>query len=218
MGSMMHSASTLSTSVWKQLDGRLRLIDEDRWLSSRYAALTERRALTALYLLNHELARVRLVVTEAGLGAIRFQWWRDTLEQIGRGDPCRHETGQALAEQVEAERLTVPALLKLVDEHEAAFEANDRGLEPEARLTAMAAQIFAPAHGWGEMITTLAPHCAALRRGEKVGFGPVVARAPGDIRPAIAHFRLRRLMAEDRKSGGLARRLCVMRAVLGGRV
>ena len=214
----MHTVSTLTGQTWKRLDDRLRLIDEDRWLSSRYADLASRQALVGLYLLNYELARARLVVTEAGLGAIRFQWWREALDDAASGDARRHEVTMALAQQVAEGRLAIPALQKLLDEHEAAFEAKDRTLEPEARLAAIAAQVFAPAHGWGEEIVALAPHCAALRRGEAVGFGPVVATAPRDIRPAIAHFRLRRIMAKAGKSRAFARRICVMRAMLSGKV
>lgn len=218
MGLMMQTATTLSDETWKQLDRQLRQVDEDRWLSSRYADDAQRRMLTALYLFNYELARVRLAVSEPGLGAIRFQWWREALEGIGDAKPSQHDVAQALRESVEVGGLSVAALQSLVEGHEAAFDANDRSLEPEARLTAIAAKVFASAHGWGEVIVQIAPHCAALRRGEAVGFGPVVQKAPRDIRPAIAHLRLRRLMAKDKTSGHLSRRLCVMYGMLSGGV
>jgi len=216
MGLIMQTATTLSDEAWKQLDRQLRQVDEDRWLSSRYASEDQRRTLTALYLLNYELARVRLAVTEPGLGAIRFQWWREALDAISDAKPSQHEVAEALSERVATGGLSVAALQSLVAGHEAAFEANDRSLEPEARLTAIAAKVFASAHGWGEVIVQIAPHCAALRRGEAVGFGPVVQKAPRDIRPAVAHLRLRRLMAKDKSSGPLSRRLCVMNAMLSG--
>lgn len=170
-----------------------------------------------LYLLNHELARIRSVVTEPGLGAIRFQWWRDALAELPDGNLYRHDVIGALAEQVEAGLLNVEALQKLVDGHEAAFHAKDRKLEPDRRLTAMAAQTLAPMHGWGACIELVAPHVAALKRGENVGYGPVISQAPGGIRPAIAHFRLRRILGKPATGGGaIARRICVMRAILTG--
>ncbi len=215
---IMNSASTLSKRSWKQLDTRLRQVDEDRWLSSRYAPAQTRAALVALYHLNYELARVRLVVTEPGLGAIRYQWWREALAEIATGAPRRHDVAQAIGEACTREDLPVDGLQALVDRHEAAFEAGDRSQEPEALLTAMATRVLANAHGWGEEINALAPHVAALRRGEDVGFGPVVAKAPQDIRPAVAHLRLRRLMAGSGRKGPIAKRMCVMRAVLTGRV
>ena len=84
---------------WKQLDQRVRREDEDRWLSSRYAALPERRQMIALYALNLELATVRLVVSEPGLAAIRFQWWRDVAAEWEAGEPARaHDVVQAIYE------------------------------------------------------------------------------------------------------------------------
>ena len=215
---MTDSASVLSATGWKQLDDRLRKSDEDRWLSSRYAPAAPRRAMIALYLLNFELARVRLVVSEAGLGAIRFQWWRDAIDAMPQGGTYQHDVALALQEVVRAGRISTQALLKLVDGHEVAFECSDRRLEPEAWLAATAAKVLAPAHGWGPHIIDLAPHVAALRRGEKVGYGPVAPKVPADIRPAIAHFRLRRLRAAGRGDAKFRRRLCVLAAILTGAV
>ena len=73
----------------KLLDKRLQREDEDRWLSSRYAPLEARQKLVALYAFNLELAKVRTIVSEPGLGAIRFQWWRDALEEIAENKPPR---------------------------------------------------------------------------------------------------------------------------------
>lgn len=215
---MTHTATTLSKADWKQLDARIRQVDEERWLSSRYAGLQQRQALVALYGLNYELARIRLLVTEPGMGAIRFQWWRDALDQALSDRSAPHQVVLALREQVETGMLNGKALHKLINGHEDAFEAQDRAKEPEAHLAAMASKIFAPAHGWGQVIVEIAPHWAALRRGEAVGFGPVVAPAPQDIRPAVAHFRLRRMMAKDDQPGQLARRMCVMRAMFSGAI
>ncbi|WP_158085544.1 squalene/phytoene synthase family protein [Henriciella aquimarina] len=193
--------------------------DEDRWLSSRYAPKPERRALIALYAFAWELARVRLVVTEPGLGAIRFQWWRDTLEAFEKGEkPREHEVVGALADMLAEDRYRLDALKRLVDHYEDAFEDADRAQQPEALLTATAAQVLADAHGWGRHIASLAPHVAALRRGEKVGYGPVVPQAPVSIRPAIAHLRLRRIYGKTNEPGNLSKRLCVMRGAMSGKV
>lgn len=219
MGSMSDSATLTSPEIWANIDDRLRTGDEDRWLSSRYAPKSARRALTALYAFAWELARIRLVVTEPGLGAIRFQWWREALETMERGErPPEHDVAGALADMIAENRYRIDALQRLVDQYEAAFEEADRTLQPEALLTATAARILADAHGWGRYIADLAPHVAALRRGESVGYGPVVPAAPTSIRPAVAHLRLRRLYGKTRTPGQLRRRLCVMRAVMTGKV
>jgi phytoene synthase len=219
MGSMPHSATLTSPQIWESLDEKIQAGDEDRWLSSRYAPKAERKALIALYSFAFELARIRLVVTEPGLGAIRFQWWRDALEEIGSGKaPRAHDVVGALADMLAENRYDIDALKRLIDQFEDAFENADRTQQPEALLTATAARVLANAHGWGRHIADLAPHVAALRRGERVGYGPVVPRVPKSIRPAVAHLRLRRLYGKNKDAGKLTRRLCVMRGIMTGEV
>ncbi|WP_084418614.1 squalene/phytoene synthase family protein [Henriciella litoralis] len=219
MGSNIHSSTLTDPEIWANLDDRMRTGDEDRWLSSRYAPLAERRALVALYAFCWELARVRLVVSEPALGAIRFQWWRDALQEIGDGEtPRAHDVVGALVDMIAAEAYSLSSLLEIVDAYEDSFETGDRSVEPETQIALLAAGVFGKDHGWTEAITTLAPHVAALRRGETVGLGPQVERAPTVIRPAIAHFRLRRRYADKKMSGPLARRFCVMRAISSGKV
>ena len=216
---MPASATLTSPEIWAIIDDRLRTGDEDRWLSSRYAPKPARRALTTLYAFAWELARIRLAVTEPGLGAIRFQWWREALEAMGRGEaPPEHEVTGALVDMLSENRFRIDALQRLVDQYETAFEEADRAQQPEALLTATAARVLADAHGWGRHIADLAPHVAALRRGERVGYGPVVPLVPASIRPAVAHLRLRRLYGKTRNPGRLRKRLCVMRAVMSGKV
>lgn len=216
---MTDSATLTSPEMWANLDKTVRAGDEDRWMSSRYAPRRQRRALIALYAFAFELARVRLVVTEAPLGAIRFQWWRDALDEIKAGKkPRDHEVVSALADMLAEKQLGMDALERLIDQYETSFEASDRALQPEALLTATAARILASAHGWGKHIGTLAPHVAALRRGERVGYGPVVPKVPKAIRPAVAHFRLRRLYGKTASPGRLAKRFSVMKAISSGEV
>lgn len=218
MGSMTHSASILKQEDWKQLDDRLRRVDEDRWLSSRYATDKKRQSLIGLYLFYYELARVRLVVTEATLGAIRFQWWRDALEELAAGKMRQHDVVFAISEALQRGELHIGSLIKLINEHEVAFETGDRAQEPEGRLVGIAAYILGGAHRSAEDLRQIAPHWAALRRGENVGYGPVINKIPSAIRPAAAHFRLRRLYARGKGKKALQRRLSVMRAILSGQI
>lgn len=219
MGHMSLPASLLGDDQWKTLDDLVGRVDEDRWLSSRYAPKPERRALTALYALNYELVRVPQHVSEPALGAIRYQWWRDTIGEIAEGKPARkHDGALALAETVAGGQLNAEALQRLVDAHEDAFEAGDRGREPEALLMAMAAGVFASAHGWGQHIQAVAPFFAASRRGDSQEIGPVVPPAPAAIRPAVAHARLRWSYSRTREPGRIARRIVILRAMMRGRV
>jgi len=72
--------------------------DPDRFATAAAAPPLERRGLVAVYALNLELARTREVVSEAMLGEIRLQWWRDSIEEIFDGQPKQHFVVQALAE------------------------------------------------------------------------------------------------------------------------
>lgn len=219
MGSMSNETSPLSKRQWKAIDARVKRVDEDRWISSRFAPEIYRNALIALYALAYELARVRLAVTEETLGAIRFQWWRDALTEIAEEKPPRaHDVCLAIYEEVACQRLKVGALQKLVDGYEAAFDAGDRSREPEAWLAAVAASVLAGAHGWGTEIQQVAPAYAATRRSDTKAFGPHVAPAPKPIRPAIAHFRLRKFYCDGRNPNPITKRLCIMKAMNTGEV
>ena len=219
MGSMSHSSTLTSPEIWANIDDRLQTGDEDRWLSSRYAPKPERRALIALYAFAYELAKVRLVVTEPALGAIRFQWWREALEELERGEtPRAHEVVGALSDMLAEDRYSTQALSQLVDRFEDAFEDADRAQQPEALLTGMAADMLSASHEWQSHIENLAPRVAALRRGEDMENASPVIKAPAAIRPAVAHLRLRRLYRRTAEPGKLAKRLCVMRAVMSGKV
>lgn len=67
------------------LDTLVRRVDEDRWLASRFATEAVRARLTAIYAVNYEIARTPETVREPALGAIRLEWWRSALEDVGHG-------------------------------------------------------------------------------------------------------------------------------------
>ncbi len=200
---------------WKQLDQRVRREDEDRWLSSRYAPLAERRRLIALYALNLELAKVRLVVSEPGLAAIRFQWWRDVAAEMAAGKRARgHDVVQALYEA----ELSPKLVTGLADGHEAALEAGNRNLEPETLLMRAAVGMLVKAHAWGAHIEALAPVYAAARRGDEDEYSPAVPMVPRAIRPAVAHAALRFEYGREKTPGPIRKRIVVMKAMGNGRV
>ena len=219
MGLMSNPSTSDSPTNWDALDKRVRRVDEDRWISSRYAPAKARKALIALYGLAYELARVRMVVSETGPGLIRFQWWRDSIAELEVGKPARaHDVCHALAEEIGTGQLKTAAMQKLVDGYEAAFQEEDRSLEPEGWLALNAANILAPMHRWGPHITEVAPFYAASRRSESKAFGPILPAAPKEIRPAIAHFRVRKHYCEGRDPNPVARRLTILQAIRTGKV
>ena len=134
MGSMTRPASDSLTDILARLDDRVRRVDEERWLSSRYAKVSQRDALIVLYAFYYELARVRGAVSDPMLGQIRFQWWRDALEELQRGEVRQHDVVIALSDQIAAGALAWQPLRDLIEPFEGAFVASDRALEPEATL------------------------------------------------------------------------------------
>lgn len=219
MGSMSNETRPLTQTPWEEIDKRVRRVDEDRWISSRFAAPAERRTLVALYALAYELVRVREAVSEETLGLIRFQWWREAIQEIEAGKPPRgHDVCLALAEEIAAARLKPGALQKLVDGYQMAFLDADRAKEPEGWLGLTAANVLIPVHNWAGDLQAVAPAYAAARRHASKAFGPIVSVAPKELRPAIAHYRLRKLYCEGKNPNPFTKRFCIMKAMNTGEV
>jgi phytoene synthase len=106
------------------LDAQVRRADEDRWLASRFAPPSVRVRLIAVYALNHEIARTAEVVTQAAIGDIRLQWWREALAEVFEGKPPRAHP--ALAAMAEAHR-QMPLPRAPLD---ALIDARGRDLDP----------------------------------------------------------------------------------------
>lgn len=201
-----------------RLDARVKRVDEERWLSSRYASREIRQTLIVLYAFYYELARVRLVVSDETMGQIRFQWWRNVLGELAEGQAREHDLAQALAEEVGAGRLQVPRLSELIDQHQAAFLADDRGLEPEGELAVMAADVCAPGQVIEEPIREIAPIWAKLRRGERHDGEQQALHIAAAARPGLAHLRLRHAWARGNRLGPLQTRLSILLATMTGKV
>ncbi|MGA1343964.1 MAG: squalene/phytoene synthase family protein [Hyphomonas sp.] len=216
---MSNETRPLTRTPWEEIDKRVRRVDEDRWISSRFAPPAQRRALTALYALNYELVRVQAVVSEETLGLIRFQWWREAIGEIEAGQPARgHDVCLAIAEEAAEGRIKPAALMKLVDGYQTAFVEQDRVREPEAWVALTAANILIPVHNWAEEIRSVSAAYAATRRKSTQAFGPHVPPAPRPLRPAVAHFRLRKLYCEGRTPNPLSKRFSIMKAIQTGEV
>lgn len=217
MGSMTSSASDSLSEIMSRLDARVKRVDEERWLSSRYAPPETRQTLIVMYALYYELARVRLVVSDETMGQIRFQWWRDVLGELAEGKSREHDLSLALAEEVGAGRLQVPRLAELIDQHEAAFLADDRELEPEGELAVMAANVCDPSQAIEGPIREIAPIWAKLRRGEAHEAAQEPLRVPASVRAGLAHLRLRHAWARGKMLGPLQTRLSILLATMTGK-
>ena len=124
---------TNSGSAPTGLPELLRRHDRDRFLASLLAPAGKRPALWALLGFNHEIARVREIVSQPILGQIRLQWWRDTIDEIYQGKPVRrHEVATPLAEAARGHGISRTLLDRMID-------ARERDLigEPPADLAAL---------------------------------------------------------------------------------
>lgn len=218
MGFMTSPASDSLKEILARLDQRIRAVDEERWLSSRYADPERRDALIVLYAFYYELARVRVAVTDATLGRIRFQWWRDVLAELATGNVRQHDVVLALAAQVEVRRFAIEDLSGLIDGHEAAFMADDRNLEPEAALARVASHLLAGGDPLAPAFDQAVSEWAALRRGDDVTSLTALPAIPSAVRPALAHLRLRQSWSAGKKPNAFGQRISILLAVLTGRI
>jgi phytoene synthase len=157
--------------------------DPDRYLATLFAPAEAREPAFALYAFDHEITRVRHVVSEPIAGMVRFQWWRDALDAIAAGRPPAHPVVAALLARW-------PQFAPLRPRLHAAIDARELELtgEPPADLAALEGRLAA---GCGEI--TLAavellgavdePTRAAARRlGLALGLIRLIQALPADLR------------------------------------
>ncbi len=89
--------------------------DHDRFLTALFAPDGAREDLFALYAFNFEIASTREKVSEALIGEIRLQWWRDAIAEIYAGRPRDHPVVGALARAVERHGLSRDLLDRMID-------------------------------------------------------------------------------------------------------
>ena len=115
---------------------QVRRFDPDRYLTVLFAPAARRAALFALYAFNLEVAKTAEMVSEAPLGLLRLQWWRDTLEAIEAGQGPRHAVAEPLAEAVRRHKLDPVLFGRLID-------AREFDLEGRAPADLAALEIYA---------------------------------------------------------------------------
>ena len=75
----------------------LKSVDPDRYRAALFADPQARMRLMTLYGFHAELAKVPELVSEPMIGAIRYQWWRDAVDEIYTKDYVRkHEISTPL--------------------------------------------------------------------------------------------------------------------------
>ena len=77
----------------------LKKADPDRFRAALMADAQGRRDLLILYAFHYELSKVPDVTSEPMLGQIRYEWWREAVDEIYSGrEVRRHEISTPLAE------------------------------------------------------------------------------------------------------------------------
>ncbi|WP_017930738.1 squalene/phytoene synthase family protein [Robiginitomaculum antarcticum] len=128
--------------------------DPDRRRAALFAPKGVRDDLLTLYAFHYELAKIPELVSEPMVGAIRYQWWRDAVEEIyGGGNVRSHEVSTPLAQMVRRRNLPRFGLDKLIDARMGDLEAEpfadiaaarDYAAQTSGRLMTLAARIASP--------------------------------------------------------------------------
>lgn len=125
---------------------QVRRFDRDRYLMTLFAPSARRGDLFALYAFNVEVARIRELVREPMMGAIRLQWWRDAIAEIYAGSERPHQVVQALAGAVRRHGLARRHFDRLLDARE-----QDMSPEPPADLPSLVTYADATAGSLGRL-------------------------------------------------------------------
>lgn len=97
----------MDDALASRLAQTVRAADPDRYFATLFAPAPHRPYLHALYAFNHEVARVAETVREPMLGAIRLEWWRETVEGAFRGMPRNHDVARGLTELAATGKVTL---------------------------------------------------------------------------------------------------------------
>jgi phytoene synthase len=198
----------------EDLDGLIRRVDHDRWLSSRFVADPQARAdVIAIYAFDHELRRARLAASQPLLAEIRLTWWSEVLDEIYGGAAARrHATAQALAGAVARGGLPREHLEGALDARfYAPAEDPEVGEVQGAGHVAAAAALRLDRQADAAAASTVGQ--AWARREVDAGARAAARRLSAAAFPAVAHATL-----AGGSSSDLMRRLRLTWAVARGRI
>ncbi|PWR23674.1 phytoene/squalene synthase family protein [Zavarzinia compransoris] len=158
----------------------VRAHDPDRFLTAVFAAPDRRDDLLALYAFNYEVARVREVVSDAMIGQIRLQWWRDALDEIALGrEPRQHEVVTPLAAAIRRHALPLATFERVLEARE--LDLDD---QPPPHLASLGSYLDGAAGGLFELALAVLgsghdeAHEAAHAAGIGVGLAGLLRALP----------------------------------------
>ena len=146
--------------------GQVREYDYHRYFSATFAPPDIRRGLIALYAFNLEIASVRERVSEALLGQMRLQWWRDTIDEMYGGSVRNHAVVAEIAWAIQTFDLPREDFGRMIDAR--MFDLEDAPPEDSAALVTYAAATS------GQLAATAARICGEsgfVADAETVGSG-----------------------------------------------
>jgi 15-cis-phytoene synthase len=134
-----------------------RAFEVDRYLSALLAPVAARDDLLALAAFAGEIGRIPLIVTEPMMGRIRFQWWRDVIENRADGG---NPIASAFISAANRHELETAAVIRFIDAHELTLDdapfADDEALRAhfaatEGLLLACAVTLLGPGVNLADM-------------------------------------------------------------------
>ncbi len=132
----------MDAALASRLAASVRAADPDRYFASLFAPAPARPYLMALHAFNHELARVAETVREPMLGAIKLEWWRETVEAAHKGNPRMLDVALGLAALFQSTPLALADFESVI-----AARAFDASPERFADLAALEAHVDATGGG-----------------------------------------------------------------------
>ena len=130
---------TAQLDLTDETRAQLAQTDPDRVRAAQLAAPDDRHALTVIYAFHAELAKVPELVSQPLLGQIRYQWWRDAVDEIySDTEVRRHEVASPLARLVAERGVARFWLDRLID-------GRERDLDPRPFADIAAARDYARA-------------------------------------------------------------------------
>ena len=149
-----------------RLAASVRSADPDRYFSHLFAPPAARPFLLALYAFNHEVARVAETVREPMLGAIRLEWWRETVEGAFSGQPRNHDVARGLMALFQAKQLKLADFETII-----AARAFDSDAEHFSDLAAMENYLDATGGGLMRLAISILGGDPALARPAATAYG-----------------------------------------------
>jgi phytoene synthase len=173
----------------------------DLYLSALLGARAERAGLVALAAYLGEIGRIAVQPTEAMVGIIRLQWWREAIEA---GQPTGNPVADAMIDAVSRHSLPLAVVLAPLDAHDHLVTEGALSEEHElqAYIQATTTQPFALAAMIARRAGADAGEPLLASTGEAYGRVWLAARLPYFLAAGRLPLPLTRLGGADLRAGG----------------